>query len=189
MAGFYEKEPGETRSPKGYAYKGEGDTWLAGRDFPGKERGERLLDAPDLKVHQTEDGGPTFRRPNGEFASRSEIDSFLGAKRMAGYSKDTNGRWHKPNGDFASSEDVYNKAKFAPDEKALGKSQHHRRQSENWISGLMDTEDISEDEARARVNEFRKKRKEIKKKAKAGKISKKEAYDQIQQAQNDILYD
>lgn len=183
MSGFYEINAGDTKSPTGYAKKKEG-TWVAGRDFPGKGQGERLMEAPNLKITQNEAGDIQYRRPNGQFASKGEIESFKGAKNLDGYSRDKQGNWHGPDGRFASKDDIYNKLKYSQDEKSKGVTGHKRRQTENWISGLMDQEGFTETEARERVNKFRKKRKEIQKKD----ISKSKRRDLIVQAQNDILY-
>lgn len=183
MSGFYELEAGSTKSPTGYAYKEEG-TWLAGRDYSDKERGERLMEAPDLKITQNEAGDIQYRRSNGQFAGKGEIESFKKAKNLDGYSRDSRGNWHGPDGKFVSGDEIYNKLKYSQDEKSKGITGHKRRQTNNWITGLMDQEGYTEAEARERVNEFKERRKKIQKKD----IPKSERRDLIVQAQNDILY-
>ena len=100
------------------------------------------------------------------------------------FKRDSLGRWQDEDG-VVSNEKVYNKLKFTGDEVARGKSVHKRRQTNNWTSSLMDKEGISEKEARDRISEFRKRRKEIQKLD----IPRDEKRDRIQQAQDDILYD
>lgn len=184
MPGWFELQAGSTKTPTGYAYKEEG-TWLAGRDYPGKESGERLMETPELRITQNESGDIQYRRPNGQFASKGEIKSFKQAKNLGGYSRDSQGNWHGPDGKFVSEDDVYNKLKYSQDEKTKGIAGHKRRQTNNWVSGLMDQEGYTESEARRRVNEFRERRKEIQKKD----IPTPKRRNLINQAQNDILYD
>ena len=190
MSGFYELEAGSTKSPTGYAYKEEG-TWLAGRDYPGKERGERLRSAPeDVKLVKFDKGAKSQKiylqdKETSQWVKGETWEYFKEVKGFGDYeyNSDAN-RWQRPDGTFISQDEMFKKLKYTQDEKSKGIAGHKRRQTNNWISGLMDQEGYTEAEARRRVNEFRERRKEIQKKD----IPKAERRDLINQAQNDILY-
>ena len=178
-------EAGRTRSPKAYAYKQDGK-WYAGRDYPGKDKGDLLRGTPDIKVKRSEKMGIYFQREKtNQLANRAEINRFKKAKGLEGYSYDKSaGRWRRPDGTFISQKDVYKKLKYTSDEIGKAKSQVKRRQKNNFVTGLMDTENISEGEARRRVDEFTARRKEIRK-----NHPPEEQQQLINQAMNDILYD
>jgi len=181
MSGAYEITAGETRSPTAYARRAEGDTWLAGRDFPGKEAGERLMEAPDLKVHKDENGNPFLRRPNGQTPTKEEKRQFIESKGF-NFKRDSLGRWQDEDG-VVSNEDVYNKLKFTGDEVARGKSGHKRRQTNNFVSSVMDKQGWSESKARSRINEFRERRKKIQQMD----IPKSEKQDRIHELEKELI--